>query len=192
MKTTIFIDMDGVLAKWNTEASVEETYEPGYFLRRTPEAGLVDIVNKLLSEGKQVVILSAVYGQEQANDKLVWLRRIFDKWDVINPIDSILGYYNDDSLKTIFCPYGGSKRDYVINHAANLLGDKNILIDDFSKNLREWTGDSTVAQEFYGIKFINGINDTHKSWKGPRLYADDTFMTMYFALKGFTEMFQVA
>ena len=38
-----------------------------------------------------------------------------------------------------------------------------ILVDDFSKNLREWvdTGDN-----FIGIKFMNGINGTKGTWAG--------------------------
>lgn len=27
----IFFDMDGVLAKWDTESAVEDTFLPGYF-----------------------------------------------------------------------------------------------------------------------------------------------------------------
>ena len=33
----LYIDMDGCIAKWNSEASIEETFEPGYFAGLEPE-----------------------------------------------------------------------------------------------------------------------------------------------------------
>ena len=45
------------------------------------------------------------------------------------------------------------KKDYITE-----LHDSDILIDDFSKNLREWHG---VA-----IKLMNGINGTKGTWCG--------------------------
>lgn len=46
-KKKIFIDMDGVLAKWNTEASFEDTFEKGYFLDRLPQENMIAAVREL-------------------------------------------------------------------------------------------------------------------------------------------------
>ena len=47
-KKKIFIDMDGVLAKWNTEASFEDTFEKGYFLDRLPQENMIAAVRETL------------------------------------------------------------------------------------------------------------------------------------------------
>ena len=41
-----------------------------------------------------------------------------------------------------------------------MLGTVNRLIDDYNANLRDWA-ESAVA-----IKYLNGINNRHGSWKG--------------------------
>ena len=49
--TIVYIDMDGVLCRWNTEASVEDTFEDGYFLGREEETAVKDMILALMRDG---------------------------------------------------------------------------------------------------------------------------------------------
>lgn len=138
-KIKIYIDMDGCIAKWNMDASIEDTFEPGYFAALEPDERLIDAV-KMLSEEYDVSILSAVYQDNHSmNDKITWLD------------NNGLGH-----LQRIFVPYGQPKQKYIDQDFTS------ILIDDYSKNLEEWI----LAKNCYGIKYLNGINATKGMWNG--------------------------
>lgn len=142
MKTKYYIDMDGVLAKWNTEASAEDTFEEGYFLRREPDKKAIRYVQDLLDDGKDVCILSHAYQNGYAEpEKKVWLQE-----------------YGLGDVPAIFVPYGTPKLEYV----QLPMDTRNILVDDFTKNLREWEAGNNCE----GIKYYNGINGTHGTWQG--------------------------
>ncbi|NEX02002.1 5' nucleotidase, deoxy (Pyrimidine), type C protein (NT5C) [Pseudobutyrivibrio sp. NOR37] len=138
-KIKIYIDMDGCIAKWNMDASIEDTFEPGYFAALEPDERLIDAV-KMLSEEYDVSILSAVYQDNHSmDDKITWLD------------NNGLGH-----LQRIFVPYGQPKQKYIDQDFTS------ILIDDYSKNLEEWI----LAKNCYGIKYLNGINATKGMWNG--------------------------
>lgn len=138
-KIKIFIDMDGVLAKWDTTSSVEDTYKSGYFLFRQVDEKIKALL-EMIDKCYDVSILSSVYSEGTAKaDKADWLRL-----NKINKIDKI------------FCPYGHKKTHWV-DHIK-----PSILIDDFSKNLREWES----VPGFVGVKYYNGINGTNGTWNG--------------------------
>ena len=161
MKPKFFIDMDGVLAVWNPNATEEETHEKGYFLQRDVELSVVAFVRLLLSRGYDVSILSSVYQDEHSiSEKEKWL-------------DSV----GLDDVPRIFVPYGEDKHKYI-----DTTGILPVLIDDFSKNLTAWENEGYLA-----IKFFNGINNMPKlkivdgkievkmdTWKG---YSIDNRMT---------------
>ena len=131
--------MDGCIAKWNMDASIEDTFEPGYFAALEPDERLIDAV-KMLSEEYDVSILSAVYQDNHSmDDKITWLD------------NNGLGH-----LQRIFVPYGQPKQKYIDQEFTS------ILIDDYSKNLEEWI----LAKNCYGIKYLNGINATKGMWNG--------------------------
>lgn len=156
-KIRIYIDMDGCIAKWNTEASIEETFEPGYFASLEPEEGLITAV-KRLSEDYDVSILSAVYQDNHSlGDKVAWLKK------------QGLGF-----MQTIFVPYGESKQKYI-DHSYT-----SILIDDYSKNLEEWV----LSKNCFGIKYLNGINSTKGQWTGFMLMGKMNSDAMYKTIRG--------
>lgn len=149
-KKRIFVDMDGVLAKWNTNATLEDTLEKGYFLQREPQENMIEAIRDL-AKSEDVTILSAVYPKEMskyaASEKETWLSR------------NGLG-----SAPHVFVPYGANKRSSI-----KVSDEETVfLIDDYTKNLIEW--ESTFRS--YGIKFCNGINDTNATWKGFRISKD--------------------
>ena len=147
---TVYIDMDGVLAIWDPTCSVEETFEPGYFISRRPEPSVIEMIEKLNESGMKVVILTAVYTEGPARDeKKAWLLRY--------------GIQNE----VIMVPYGKKKKDYVRTDGLN------ILLDDYSKNLHEWEVPDHSCK-YIGIKFLNGINGNNRTWNG---YTVDSRMT---------------
>lgn len=145
---TIFCDMDGVVAKWNPSASLEETYEFNYFREREPDLNCFKALKEIESLGFKIVFLSAVYGDTQADAKRDWL----DKY----------GFANN---ALITCPYGECKRAFIQKFCPEYISDINVLIDDFTPNLLRWEAEP----QFVGLKYLNGINDTHKSWTGARI-----------------------
>jgi len=139
MSIVIYVDMDGVLARWNSDASLEETYLPGYFLARDPEPVVIGAIKLLKGMGMDVRILSSAYNNGYATvEKASWLEK------------NELG-----DLPRCFVPYGERKADYIDQD------NINVLIDDYSKNLHEWKAEGNV-----GFKFYNGINGNHGTWHG--------------------------
>ncbi len=138
-RIVIYVDMDGVLARWNSDASLEETYLPGYFLARDPEPVVIGAVKLLKAMGMDVRILSSAYDNGHATvEKTSWLE------------ENGLG-----DLTRCFVPYGRRKADYIDRE------NINVLIDDYSKNLHQWVDEGNV-----GFKFYNGINGNHGTWHG--------------------------
>ena len=150
---TVFSDMDGCIAVFNKEASLEDTYGPSYFRNLEMDEWYDEFLKGLEERGIKVVFLSAAYGDKQAADKRLWLNEH--------------GYENN---KLICVPYGVCKREYIQEHYPELLSDLNVLIDDFTKNLLGWQTSVTEDMPYFvGIKYINAINDTRRTWKGIRI-----------------------
>ncbi len=137
----IYIDQDGVLAKFSLTATIPETHEEGFFLSREPEWKMIHLVKKLIARGFYVCVLSAAYRNRYAPvEKSKWI-------DI----------YLNKNVNRIFVPYGDSKSDYIS------CNDGSILIDDYSENLRAWEESGGMA-----VKFYNGINGTKGTWKGKK------------------------
>ena len=132
----LYVDMDGVLAKWNNKATLEEVATEGYFLHRELQENLL-VALEMLSVEVEIYILSAAYEDgHSARDKRNWLQQK----GIVFP--------------AIFVPYGKNKKDYVKK--------SGFLLDDFSKNLFEWED----GKDFVGIKFRNEVNGSKGTWKG--------------------------
>lgn len=175
MKVKYYVDMDGVLAVWNQNASEEDTHQHGYFASREPEPSAIGLVRILKENGHDISILSSVYEDDHsADDKRKWLDKV-----------------GLSDIPQIFVPYGADKADYI-EDADDFLP---VLIDDYSKNLYVW-------EEKYGIafKFFNGVNNKPRfrvvnnvleiesdKWSG---YSIDNRMTpekMYIIVKSISE-----
>lgn len=142
-KIRLFVDMDGTLATFEPVENIETLYEKNYFLNLKPMQNVLDSINTLVvnHEDFDLYILSAAVKSPYAiKEKNEWL----DKY-----LPCI------DQEHRVFVNYGENKNDYIDN-----VTKKDFLLDDFTKNLKEWQGT--------GIKLLNGINDTNKSWQGQR------------------------
>jgi len=150
----IFFDLDGTLAKWQENASIEDLYRKGYFENLPAEKELVDLVNRLSkTQHKTVYILSAylsdsLYAREE---KLAWIRKHLPK-----------------NVLPLLVPYGENKAKFVEKRTGISISSTDLLVDDHSKNCIEW-------EEAGGrsIKFLNGINGLGTKWNGKRAKVKD-------------------
>lgn len=138
--TVIYVDMDGVLAEWDPKVKTEDTHKKGFFLSCKEEKCIKDAVKKL-KEKYKIKILSHTYGEWAMKEKAVWLENI-----------------GLEDIEKVFVPYGKPKSDFVNRN------EKNVLIDDYSKNLHDW-----VQNGFVGIKFRNKVNGNNGTWNGPSI-----------------------
>ena len=136
--------MDGVLAEYRY-VPYEDMLQKGYFRDLAPQEEALRAI-RMLSEdpGLEVYTLSAVikenpYALEEKKD---WLRQQLGH--ALANIGSIYPY----------C--GQSKADCVPGG----IRPTDILIDDHNANLLDW------QERAVAIKYLNGINNRHGSWKG--------------------------
>lgn len=138
-----FIDMDGVLAKWE-DASLEEMTSPGFFLSRKVDENVCEMVNQLMqkqeTEKIEVYILSSYLLPISKAEKIKWNEQ----------------YTHIPEERQIYVPYGENKAEALECIGGINAGD--VLVDDFTKNLNEWQG--------IAVKMYNGINGTHGTWQG--------------------------
>ena len=142
----LYWDLDGVCAKWNENSTTEERHESGYFACREYQWNVISAMYDLAIKNPhyRTFILSHYYPKGPAlKDKNTWC----------DYLQVLYGY----PIERIFVPYGESKYLYI-DRDSNAV---NILIDDYTKNLCEWENAG-----YSGIKFLNGINHTHRTWKG--------------------------
>ncbi len=157
--TTIFVDMDGVIAKYDRHAydrnngpipgvALFEHEESHYFLSCEPDPkGILLLETMIAAKNTDVFILTTVaeHIPWAADDKKKWLRTYCPKIDVERQL------IITSSDKTEIAK---------AKMTSGQLSDKTILIDDFNKNLLAWHKAGGKA-----IKYLNGINSPD-SWKG--------------------------
>ena len=138
----VYIDQDGVLAKWS-DSPLEEVQKEGYFLSRELEEVMKEVIDILSKDSRiKVHLLSSVWCDGHSEfEKRAWIK---DKG------------VNIEEGNLYFVPSGTSKSDWIKQNIG--ASEKDVLVDDFSENLRAWHGRP--------IKFRNGINGTKGTWKG--------------------------
>ena len=165
MNNNYYLDMDGVLAIYEQDAYTGE--EPKwlkknlhYFRSLKPDMKALKIADALWRWCQQhtdnLYVLSSLIPNgaifnEHLHDKILWLR----DWMPYLKIENILISVT-------------SKRDaveYIMGHS---LTERDILIDDYNKNLIEWEKAGGRA-----IKYCNGINSTN-SFNGTHIYPNDS------------------
>ena len=144
----LFVDMDGTLAAFRKVTALEELYERGYFSGLRPQENVVTAIRRLArGPSVQVYVLSAV---------------LFDSHYALDEKNSWLDRYLPElgREQRIFVPCGESKALYISSY----LCPEDILLDDYTVNLEDWRMHGGT-----GVKLLNGINHTRRSWDGARL-----------------------
>ena len=157
MKKTInlFVDMDGTLAKFYYKKDyLEKMYEKGYF----ENLPLYAMANKIdafaqLDSCVNVYILSACINSPYCEqEKVAWLLKNMP---------------NISPKNFLFTKVGESKAQKIALSVDNIENYINILLDDYTLNLELW--ENNDHKNMIGIKFLNGMNDTTKSWQGYKI-----------------------
>ncbi len=130
----VYLDMDGTLAVFNKNATMEEVFSPGYFRGLQPIQEMVEFAKQLIKEGYDVHILSgACYSAVQ--EKIEWLREH-------------MPFVSPDNYS--FVPVGADKSKFIPDPK------HSILIDDYNKNLTEWKG--------LAVKCVTDINNPNPAF----------------------------
>lgn len=155
-KVRIFIDMDGTIADlhaipdWYERAKTEEDF----FQKLEPFQNLITalfLIKQHYGDQIETKTLSAVDKTTEftTRSKSVW-------------IDTNAAFIEEDDR--IFSPLGENKAKYV-----GPISKRDLLLDDYTKNLLEWTASGGSA-----IKIRNNINCNGNKWKGEIIYNQDS------------------
>jgi 5'(3')-deoxyribonucleotidase len=128
-------------------------YEQGYFAK-LPLYSMATRLNDFAEKDTcvNVYILSACIDSKYCEqEKVEWLLKYMP---------------NISPTNFIFTKIGESKVLKARTMVENFDECINILLDDYTLNLEQWQAQSMLCM---GVKFINGINDTTKSWQGARV-----------------------
>lgn len=145
----IYFDMDGTLAEWGVGKTMEQVMAPGYFAELPEQKNVCDCMNYLIERSDvKVFILSCVFpGKRYRDEKMEWLYK----------------HTSISKEQVIFVPDGEDKWEYIhAKRSREERPEKEVLIDDYSKNLSEWKG--------IPIKLYNGVNGTKGTWKGRSIH----------------------
>lgn len=148
-KQRLFVDMDGTLAVFKEVDTLETLYQKGYFASLEPHENVVSAIKDIIKNCPdiEVNILSAYltdshYALAEKNE---WLDRFLPEIPKEN---------------RVFLPCGEDKKSAIEGGVR----PDDFLLDDYTKNLNEWQPPAR------GIKLVNAINDTRKSWAFDRVF----------------------
>lgn len=149
---TIFWDLDGTLAKWKEDATMDEICIPGYFANVQPEEHLVGLVNTLTKtkECKNYILSHYLPETTAYNDKISWCQKYLPE------------IRKDHYL---FVPCGVDKALFIKDVIKQSLPENYVLVDDYSKNLLSWQQSGGTA-----IKWMNGVNGRNGTFTGYRIH----------------------
>lgn len=145
----IFLDLDGTLAKFNIPNALKryET-EKGFFARLGAYKG-IEKINELAKAGN-IYIISASPNIYTDMDKKSWIKKYL---------------YNIPKENILLCRNGMNKAYYIQSILDIKLNKSCYLLDDYTKNLREWEEAGGT-----GIKRITKVADnSRKLWQGLEL-----------------------
>lgn len=149
-KRRLFVDMDGTLAVWKSVDKFETLFEENYFRNLPPYQSVVDAIRKIIKDEPniEVFVLSAYLSDSKyaLQEKNEWLDRYLPEID-------------DNHRLFCICQEHNNKKEFVPGG----IRTTDRLLDDYTNNLNDWEPPAI------GLKLLNGINDTHKSWQGRRI-----------------------
>lgn len=154
-KIRIFVDMDGTIARFHDEnLYLERMFEKGFFRDLKPFENAVSAIKELVKDNtSEIFILSATVNSCSLEEKQEWIDRYLPEIDKEHRIFTSLNVPKSEAI-------------------GHRLTDKDILIDDYNKNLLEWQkagGTSVKAKNNINHKGLHG-----ELWKGDLIDITDT------------------
>lgn len=149
MRTRLFLDLDDTLANFSEVDNIVNRFrtEPNLFEELKPLKGLENINNLINNKSIDVFIISASLNAISDYYKSKW-------------IDKNLTNINKNNI--VFCRLGENKAEVITKKLNTQLSDYDYLLDDYTKNLEEWTA--------FGGRGIKKYNDQPhsipKRWQG--------------------------
>lgn len=148
-----FIDMDGTLAQFHAEDNyLERMTEPNFFANLKPFEEAIAKLKEYIAANpeREFFVLSGLTADapDCALQKDRWLDQYLPEIDAAHRI-----YTENGDDKSLYIPSGVHARD--------------ILIDDYNKNLEDWQAAGGTS-----VKFVNPINDRAligSRWQGERI-----------------------
>ena len=162
----IYWDMDGVLAVYDRDGynfPNPKFREVGshYFLDREPDKMAVKCFNDMYDLiGDQQFIITTVSPEPEIRNE-----QILDK------IQWIMKYMPSFNIGTNFIAVTSDKRVFVTELRERSLTNRDVLIDDYNKNLYKWQLGGGTA-----VKYLNGQN-SEISWPWHTMRGGDIAMT---------------
>ena len=153
MKHVIF-DMDGTLAEWREVKDPSEYFKKGFFITLKENVGGIckyaDTLSKCADGEYKVFVLSAYNpGSSAYEEKQKWC----DEHTPHIPRE-----------QRLFVPYGTNKAEFYKEMLKKEeLTPEDVLVDDYSVNLQDWTTAGGSA-----IKWLNPFNGKTGTFKGFR------------------------
>lgn len=164
MYKNYYFDMDGVVVEYDRDAYTGDDplfmrKNQHYFKDLNPDRKMLEVIDimhqKSRYTGDHIYLLTSIpmngaIFNEHFHDKISWVHRWLPYLDI------------DDILISVT-----SKRDtveYIQNHQ---LSTKDILIDDYNRNLNDWRKANGIS-----VKYCNGINSPD-SFDGIKIHKTD-------------------
>ena len=146
----LFLDLDGTLAKFNSKRNALQRFdkEENFFSSLKPYKH-IEYINSLIKSRKdlEVYIISASPNLNADIDKITWVNEYLS---------------NRDKDHICLCRLGENKAEIIGKKLHRHIGKDCILLDDYTKNLQEWT-----KQGGTGIKRITSLADNSRGiWQG--------------------------
>lgn len=131
-----YFDMDGVLANFHKEPySYANAISREWIANLDPFMGAIEVVKRLMAEGKSVYINSLAASEEAKQGKIEWLAK----------------YLPEIKSNHIIIIVGNGKK------AEHMRTKTGILVDDKASNCRQWTkisGQPAIWVEQKGVVII--------------------------------------
>lgn len=161
--TNFYFDMDGVLVQYNKSDFIGDhpryrIRNSHYFLTLKPDERVLDVM-KILSNTPSctVNVLTSVLAQDETLKE-----HIIDKTKWVSNYCPFIDIDNQLFIST------GKKHHQISQIHKRPLSNKDILIDDFNKNLNDWIRAGGIS-----VKYANGTNNPY-SFNGPLILQSDT------------------